>query len=36
MPCPQCGHLIEFSVEELLRRCFFRCMHCGLELRLNG
>lgn len=35
IPCPQCGALIEIKIEDLLRRSFFRCKQCGLELTLN-
>ena len=35
LPCPKCGKLIEFRIEDLLRRSFFRCKNCGLELTLN-
>jgi hypothetical protein len=35
IPCPQCGAFIEIRIEDLLRRTFFRCRQCGLELTLN-
>lgn len=35
LPCPQCGKFIEMRIEDLLRRSFFRCKQCGLELTLN-
>jgi hypothetical protein len=35
LPCPKCGALIEITIEELLRKSFFRCRQCGLELSLN-
>jgi hypothetical protein len=35
IPCPVCGAFIDIRIEDLLRRSFYRCRQCGLELTLN-
>lgn len=35
IPCPECKSRIEVKIEDLLKRSYFRCKTCGLELTLN-
>ena len=35
LSCPRCKNLIQFRIEDLLRRTSFRCSGCALELTLD-
>ena len=35
LPCPQCGHLIKFTIQGLLYDAQFICPICGLSLTIN-
>lgn len=35
MNCPNCGHFIETTIQQLLTAQALICPHCRLELRIN-